>query len=37
MGIYLLNNKISGKQWHDRLVNMRTGKDDFYWPFYFYH
>ena len=34
---YLLDIKVSGKQWHERWVNLRKGKNDFNWPFYLYH
>ena len=34
---YLLDIKVSGKQWHEKWINLRKGKDDFQWPFYLYH
>ena len=30
---YLLDTKISGKQWHERWVNLRKGKDHFHCHF----
>ena len=35
IGSYLLYIKISGKQWHERWVNLTKGKDDFHHHFHF--